>query len=76
MRKQTIEYTSPVDALVAISKRLSIYENQHGMDSEEFYDQYCRGELADDSMLIEWANDYRHYLYIRQEIEKRLQNVA
>jgi hypothetical protein len=37
MRKQTIEYTSPLDALVAVTKRLSIYENQHNMDSEEFF---------------------------------------
>jgi hypothetical protein len=28
MRKQTIQYTSPLDALVAVSKRLSLYENQ------------------------------------------------
>lgn len=76
MRKQTIQYTSPLDALVTISKRLSIYENQQGMDSEEFFDQYCRGQLSDDGVLIEWANDYRHYLHIRQELEKRLEYVA
>lgn len=40
MRKQTIEYTSLLDALVAVTKRLSIYENQHNMDSEEFFYQY------------------------------------
>lgn len=28
MRKQRITYTSPLDALVAVSKRLSLYENQ------------------------------------------------
>lgn len=28
MRKQTIQYTSPLDALVAVAKRLSLYENQ------------------------------------------------
>ena len=37
MRKQTIQYTSPLDALVAVAKRLSIYENQQKMDSEEFF---------------------------------------
>jgi len=76
MRKQTIQYTSPLDALVVISKRLSIYENQQGMDSEEFFDQYSRGQLADDAVLIEWANDYRHYLHIRQELAKKLDYVA
>ena len=39
MRKQTIEYTSPLDALVAVTKRLSTYESQQQMDSEEFFDR-------------------------------------
>ena len=34
MRKQTIQYTSPLDALVTVAKRLSLYENQQHMDSE------------------------------------------
>jgi hypothetical protein len=76
VQKQTIQYTSLLDALVAISKRLSIYENQHGMDSEEFFDQYSRGQLSDDAVLIEWSNDYRHYLHIRQELAKKLEHVA
>ncbi len=76
MRKQIIQYTSPLDALVAISKRLSIYETQQHMDSEEFFNQYCQGQLSDDAMFVEWANDYRHYLHIRQELEKKLEHVA
>ena len=35
MRKQTIQYTSSLDALIAVAKRLSVYENQHKMDSED-----------------------------------------
>lgn len=46
MRKQTIQYTSPLDALVAVTKRLSIYENQQKMDSEEFFHQYNQGKLS------------------------------
>lgn len=76
MFKQTIQYTSPIDALVAVAKRLSIYESQHGMNSEEFFDQYNRGQLGDDTTFIEWANDYRHYLDIRQDLEKRLTHAA
>ena len=36
MRKQTIQYTSPLDALIAVAKRLSLYENQQHMDSNTF----------------------------------------
>ncbi len=67
MRKQTIEYPSPFDALIAVTKRLSIYESQQQMDSEEFFDRYNRGKLSDDTVFVEWANDYRHYLELRQK---------
>jgi hypothetical protein len=76
MRKQTIQYTSPLDALVAVAKRLSLHEHQQHMDSETFSDQYRRGQLFDDTLFVEWANDYRHYLEIRRDLEKRLHDVA
>lgn len=76
MRKQTIQYTSSLDALVAVAKRLSVYENQQKMDSEDFFYQYNQGTLSDDVVFIEWANDYRHYLVLRQEIEQRLNYAA
>lgn len=76
MRKQTVQYTSALDALVAVAKRLSLYENQQKMDSEEFFNHYNRGLLSDDALFIEWANDYRHYLALRQELEQRLNYAA
>jgi hypothetical protein len=76
MRKHTIQYTSPLDALVAVTKRLSLYENQQHMDSETFFDQYSRGQLSDEMLFVEWANDYRHYLELRRDLEQRLQDVA
>jgi hypothetical protein len=76
MRKQTIQYSSPLDALVEVAKRLSILEQRHNMDSEEFFYQYSQGLLPDDAVFVEWANDYRHYLYLRQELDKKLKNAA
>ena len=76
MRKQIIQYTLPIDALIAVTKRLSAYENQQKMDSEEFFDRYSRGQLSDDAVFIDWANDYRHYLELRQKLVKRLSDVA
>ncbi|MGK5090538.1 hypothetical protein WDW89_00830 [Deltaproteobacteria bacterium TL4] len=76
MLKQTIQYSSPLDALLAVTKRLSIYESEQKITSEEFYDQYCRGKMPDDTVYVEWANDFRHYLELHQKLEKRLQNVA
>lgn len=69
MRKQRIEYDSPVDALVAIAKHLSIFENRYRMTSEEFFDKFSKGQLEDSEDFVEWANDYQHYVTIRLEIE-------
>ena len=76
MRKQTIRYTSPIDALIAVAKWLSLYESQRRMDSEEFFDRYSRGQLSDDAVFVDWANDYRHYLQLRQTLAKSLPDVA
>lgn len=35
MHKQSIQYDSPLDALAAIAKRLSRYEREAGLSSEE-----------------------------------------
>ncbi|MFQ5715414.1 MAG: antitoxin TumA [Candidatus Scalinduaceae bacterium] len=69
MRKQRIEYDSPVDALVAIAKRLSIYETRYRMTSEEFFDKFSKGQSEDSEDFVEWANDYQNYVVIRREIE-------
>ena len=76
MRKQIIQYTSPIDALIAVTKRLSLYESRQRMDSEEFVDRYSRGQLSDDAVFVDWANDYRHYLHLRQKLAKSLPDVA
>ena len=76
MRKQTIQYTSPVDALVAVAKRLSKCELQYGIESEDFFAQYMQGEMPDDAAFVEWANDYRHYLALRRGLEDRLNDAA
>jgi hypothetical protein len=76
MRTQRIVYTSPVDALVAISKRLNQYEAQYSITSEEFYDQFCKGAKEDSIDFVEWSNDYQHYLALRRTIEKQLKYAA
>jgi len=76
MRKQKIEYDSPVDALIVITKRLSSYEDSYKITSEEFYDKFSKGEMEDSIDFTEWANDYQHYLAIKIKIEKLLHHVA
>ena len=76
MRKIRIEYDSPLDALVAIAKRLNAFESQYKMESEEFFGKYGKGDAADKEDFLEWANDYQHYISIRRDLEIKLRHVA
>jgi hypothetical protein len=69
IHKQIIEYTSPLDALVALAKQLSIYETQYHLKSEAFFTQYSQGETSDDEIFIEWANNYQHYLDLQHKLK-------
>jgi hypothetical protein len=76
MQKQTSKYDSPLDALIAVTKRLSIFEGRYGLTTEDFFDKFSKGQMDDSIDFIEWSNDYQHYLAIRFEIEKQIQNAA
>jgi hypothetical protein len=76
MRKKRNEYYSPVDALVALAKRLSVNEERYRMASEDFFNKYSKGLLEDSVDFVEWANDYQHYIAIRLELERQLQHAA
>ena len=76
MRKQSLQFDSPLDALVAVAKRLSRYESEAGIDSEDFYARYAKGEMDDDARSIDWANDYRHFLALRGDLDERLHEAA
>lgn len=76
MRKQRNTFTSPVDALVSVSKQLSVYESRHGMDSETFFDRYQKGEVGDEVESVEWANAYLHYVALHQQLENQLRVAA
>lgn len=76
MHIQRLEYLSPVDALVAIAKRLNRYEERYHRSSEEFYRQYRNGLLDDAEEFVEWSGDYQHYLALRLDIEQQLRYAA
>ena len=65
MRKQKNKYDSPIDALIAVTKRLSIFEDRYRMEAEDFFDKFSKGQMGDSIDFIEWSNDYQHYLAIR-----------
>ena len=72
MKIQRTIYTSPVEALLALSRALVDYEQQYQMSSADFYTSYQRGELEDTADFVEWAGDYQHYLQLKEELEQKL----
>jgi len=76
MRITRVTHGSPIDALVAVAKRLSVYEERYRMDSEKFFAKYQNGEMKDTEDFLEWANDYKHYMALKIEIERQFSNAA
>ncbi len=76
MKRQRIEYDSHLDALVDVSKRLSVLEERYRRSSEDFYNDFQKGNLNDSEEFIEWSNDYQHYLSLRLDLEKQIKHVA
>lgn len=76
MQKETVIYDSPIDALVAVAKRLSILEERYRMSSADFFHKYSAGQMEDSVDFVEWSNAYEHFMAIREKIEKKLRHAA
>ena len=75
-QKQRITYDSALDALVAVVKQLSIYEDRHRISSEDFFHRYSSGQMGDTSEFVEWSNAYQHFLSLRNILEKQICHAA
>jgi hypothetical protein len=76
MKKNTKIYDSPLEAIVALAKRLSVFEERHHLSSEDFFDKYSKGALDDNIDFTEWSNDYQNFLALKLELEDRLSHAA
>ncbi len=76
MQKQTTIYYSRVDAIIALAKRLNLYEKRYQLSSEDFFDQFHKGQLDDSIDFVEWANDYENLRALKAEVEERLSYAA
>jgi hypothetical protein len=75
-QKQRVSYDSALDALVAVVKQLSIYEDHHKISSEDFFHRFSSGQMGDATEFIEWSNAYQHFLALRSTIEKQVCHAA
>lgn len=76
MQKHTINYDSPVDAIVHLAKRLSTFETRYCLTSEEFFDKFSKGLMEDSIDYVEWSNDYQHFVALKLELEERLSHAV
>ncbi len=76
MQKHQILYDSPVESIVALAKRLSFYEKDYGLSSEDFFDKFSKGKMKDSIDFTEWPNDYQNFLSLKLELQKRLNHAA
>jgi hypothetical protein len=68
MRKTRITYATPIDALIALAKRLSAREQAHGFSSDIFLERYQKGELEDSAEFFEWASDYKDFIEMKSNL--------
>ena len=76
MRIETTELPSALDSYTYLVKKLSDFEEHFKMSTADFFYQYEKGVLGDQSEYVEWANAYRIFLEIREQLESQLRHVA
>ena len=62
--------------LQRLEARLSAYEQQHGMTSEEFYRRFRAGELGYDIDLVEWSAFWDMHQAARRRLDELSEQAA
>lgn len=75
METQRTVYTTALEALLALTRSLTLFEQRYGISSEQFYAQYQAGALGDGRDMVEWAGDFQHYQELKTQLESRLETV-
>ena len=75
MKIQRTSFSTPLEALLALTRSLAFFEQCYGMSSEQFYAQYQVGALGDERHFVEWAGDYQHYQELKAELESKLETI-
>ncbi len=76
METEGMLYNSPLGALTVLTQRLGTYESRFHMESEVFFDKYCKGLMQASRDFTAWANDYDHYIMLKIEMDRCFHGVA
>ena len=76
MKKVTVTYSTPIDALIDVAKRMGGCENRYGMKSERFFGKYQVGEMPCENDFMDWAVACRDLRYLRNAVAEKVEDVA
>ena len=68
--REAWENASPLDDLIELVRDLVLLEQQYGIDSTEFYEQFQQGKLGDNLDYFDWATKFEMYRQAREEVEQ------
>ncbi len=68
--REAWENASPLDDLIELVRDLVLLEQQYGIDSAEFYEQFQQGKLGDDLDYFDWATKFEMYRQTKEEMEQ------
>lgn len=62
--KREVEFAIRDVTAEDLKASLRQYEERYGLSSEEFYEQFQRGEIAETLETVDWCMEYRVYLEV------------
>jgi hypothetical protein len=68
--------SSTMDYITRLLRELVSFEEKYQMATDVFYARFMRGEMGDALPFVKWAGRYELYLEARQEIDRRLADMA
>ena len=56
-------------ALPTYAERLKVFEANHNMNSDEFFEKFQNGELGDDQEWFDWLFEYKAYRHLKEQLK-------
>ncbi len=76
MLSEVMEKSNPVDELLDLSLELHKLEQEFGMKSADFYQQFQRGEMEDNDRVMHWIIVYHSFRERKKQVEATLMRAA
>ena len=73
--REAWENASPLDDFIELLRDLVLLEQQYGIGSVQFYEQFQQGELGDHLDYFDWATKFEMYCQVKEEMEQALEKL-